>query len=100
MFFRRYPWAPALDRLEEVGLAVGDREHDDADVGQLRLDPPRGLETAHDRHRDVHQDDVGQQVSRQSQTLLAVARLSHDLEVLLADEQVGQPGAEQGVVVD
>ena len=57
-----------------------------------------GLDAVEHRHGDVHEHDVGPQLGRQAQGLLAVGRLADDLEPLLL-HRAAQPLAEHAVVV-
>ena len=52
------------------------------------------------RHAHVHQHDVGHQVLRLLDGLLAVGRLPDELEVVLVAEDHLEPPAEQRMVVD
>ena len=56
------------------------REHDDGDARLGAVDQPGGLHAVEDRHGDVHQHDVGQQLLGQAERLLAVGRLPDDVE--------------------
>jgi len=50
-------------------------------------------------HRDVHQDDVGRQLLRELHGLLAVARVTHDRDPLVAAEDRLESLGEETVIV-
>jgi hypothetical protein len=94
------PGRARLDGVVEIGFLVADRQHDDLGAGGDLLDGGACLDPAPLGHPHIHQDDVGQQVGGLLDGLGAVARLPHDLDVLLGREHDLQAPAEQGVVVD
>ena len=59
----------------------------------------RRLEAAHTRHLQVHQDHVDRLGERQGDGFLTVARLTGDLDVLLALEQHAQSGSHERLIV-
>src|SRR6266511_2673802 len=88
-----------LDGVVEVGLLVGDRQHEDLGVGDEVLDGLGRLDAAAPRHADVHQHHVGHQLLGLVDGLGAVAGLSDDLDVVLLLEHHLEATAEQRVVV-
>ena len=62
-------------------------------------DPPGRLEPVELGHADVHQDDGRVEARRLVDRLEPVARLGHDLDVLLAGEQHAEAGADHRLVV-
>src|SRR3954453_1215776 len=88
-----------VERAEDA-LAVRERrEHDDAGVGVRVDDALRGLDAVHDRHRQVHEDDVRPGVAGERDRLRAVRGRPDDLDVAGAVEQLGEPGPHDGVVL-
>ena len=74
-------------------------EHHDLGIGHLIADPRRGLRSVHDRHGEVHQDDVGLEGYRELERLAAVRRLGDDLEVRAGGQKGLEPGADEVMVV-
>ena len=62
-------------------------------------DAPGRLEPVELGHADVHQDDRRIEARRLVDRLEPVARLGHDLDVLLAGEQHAKAGADHRLVV-
>src|SRR5205085_6533808 len=87
--------------LEDVLVEVERGEDDDAHARQalITADDARGLEPVHARHTDVHEEDVGARPPRHAHGLLAVARLTHDLEVVLCAEQGAKAGTHESLIV-
>ena len=67
-----------------------DRHDDDRGVGHLLGQDLGRLDAVHDRHVDVHQDDVGAQLAGLLHPLLAVGGGAHDLDVGLEGQQLLQ----------
>ena len=82
--------------LDELGLAER-REHDDR-ADPLLADLLGGGDAVHDRHLDVHDDDVGLELDGHLDGLLAVAGLADDLVAGLA-EHLGEVEADDGLVL-
>ena len=78
-------------------LVVGGDEDDLGGVGAEGLDD---VETGHLRHLDVEEDEVGAEGDDPLDRLLAVAALADDLDVGLLLEEVAEPLAREGLVVD
>jgi hypothetical protein len=89
-----------LDRLVEVGLLVGDRQHHDLRARHDVLDRGAGLDPGAARHPHVHQDDVGEQGRGLGHRFGAVGRLADHLDVRLLAEDHLETTAEERVVVD
>src|SRR5688572_16103388 len=71
-----------VDRLEDP-LAVGERrEHDDGDVGLLRLYAPRRLDTVDGGHLEVHEHDIWALAGAERDDRLAVGCLSDELDAV------------------
>ncbi len=79
-----------------IGI-VGGHQDDRGRAGVL--DVPRGLNTAHLRHLDIHQDEIGLQLLREGHGLLTIACLTHDLEAQAVQNATGG-ASKQLVVVD
>ena len=87
-----------MERVEHLVLAGRDREHQYARI-RIAVDDLRDrLDAAHDRHRQVHHDDVGLELGGERNGGPAVCRLARDLEPL-ALEQPAEPAPEERVVV-
>ncbi len=97
--FSRYPHAPAIDRVHDVGVLVGDGQDDDARERRDRGDLPRRFDAALPRHLEIHEDDVGRVLLDQPHGFVAVDGLADDLDVLLF-EQRPQTCSKQVMVVD
>ena len=90
----------ALAEQPYAQLVVGLRgQHDDGDRVQLGPCAERAHErvAAHDRHHHVAQDDVGLELERPLQALLAVERRR---DAVVRGETVDQEAAHLGVVLD
>ena len=86
------------DRLEQVVLLLGDREHDDGDIRLGLADPAGGLQPSHPGHPDVHEHELGQEGVDEGDRLRAIRGLPDHL-VAPGVEQGGHAVAEEGVVV-
>jgi signal transduction histidine kinase len=89
----------ATDRREEVLFRSRGRQDDHLALGRRVADLGQCFQPAHPRHREVEQDELRPELSRQLDRLLAVARLADDGEVVLL-EQRSERLARDGVVVD
>src|SRR4051794_25642547 len=89
-----------LDRVEEGVLVLRLGEHDDPAGRQLALDPLGRLDAARCREREVHQDDVGGGLERTVDGAARVVGFGDDLEVALVAEDVRDPHAKEGVIID
>ncbi len=58
------------------------------------------LDAAGRREREVHEDDVRRRLERPIDRAARVVGLADDLEVVFLAEDVGNPDAKEGVVVD
>ena len=86
------------DHPVDVGVVAvrGKDEHLGAGTGGEDL--PRGLEAVEQRHRDVHDDDVGPERG-QLHRLPAVVGFADDLDLAVGKEQGAQALADDRVVV-
>ena len=80
-----------------LGKAAQDQHRQ---VGRARLDARQRIDAALAGHADVEQDHVDLALAHDVQRLAAVGRLGHDAEVGLVGEELAQPGANHGMVVD
>jgi hypothetical protein len=62
-------------------------------------DLPGGLDAVHDRHPDVHQDDIGPGPAGLGDGLGAGAGLADDGETLGGADDAAEPGPDQGLIV-
>ncbi|GAB2998117.1 hypothetical protein GCM10017788_26000 [Amycolatopsis acidiphila] len=62
--------------------------------------PCDGLDAAHARHPQVHEDHVDVVLLGEAHRFGTVARFADDVELVVATEQAPQPVAQDGVVVD
>jgi hypothetical protein len=60
----------------------------------------RGLETVHDGHPDVHQDDIGLGLDDEVDGVRSVGGAVDDVEVGGRIEEYAESGPQQGLVVD
>jgi hypothetical protein len=75
------------ERLEDVFVEVEGRQHEDTGgVLAPRDQSARGLDAVHARHPDIHDHDVGLELSRPGEGLLAVGSLADHLEIVLRVE--------------
>ena len=78
-------------------LVPGQRHH--ADIGELPLEMPGGLDPVHLRHPDIHQDDIRMRLGREREHLFSARGLPHDLDLVRLEQ--GHEGlSELGIVVD
>jgi hypothetical protein len=98
---QKKPAGPQAEGLEQVLVELEGSEHDDLDPFEFGVgeDHPDRLQAVHDRHPDVHEDDVGEVRAGQPDRLGAVGRLADDLHVLGAFEQAAKAGPDQLLVV-
>ncbi len=96
---QQVPRRPGLDRVVEVLLLIGDRQHEDLGGGDLVLDRLGRLDAGGAGHPHVHQHQVGDVLLGEGDDLLAVVGLGHDVDVGLGFEDHEQAPAEQRVVV-
>lgn len=75
-------------------------QRNDLDVSQFRPDCGCGADPVHHRHQQIHEDDVGQQVSRQFDGLLTVGSLANHLELVLGVEEHPKALTHDAVIVD
>src|SRR5437667_12798234 len=83
-----------------VLVAVIGGEHDYAGVGELIEDRSGRGEPVHDRHAEIHEDDVGAKFAILLERFLTVRRLSDHLEVRFGREESDHTGPDAGMVVD
>ncbi len=93
--------APGFDLQGLVDVAVlrGRAEEDNPGLRSQTPDPACGLEAAHARHRDVHEDDVGVELNRLGDCLVRRARLGDHSEARLQLQAFGQCLSHQGMVI-
>src|SRR6185312_15087056 len=94
------PGGAGREGLAHVRGVVLHREHQDARVGRLDPDLGRGVDPARAWHDHVEEDDIGRELARQLDGLLAVAGLADRLEVVLALQEQAQARPDHRVVVD
>src|SRR5690554_496671 len=87
-----------LQRLDHHGLLAHRGAHDDLRVGIDLHDLLDGVDAVHDRHRNVHGDDVGLQLLVELHGLLAVGRFARHHKAFLF-QQVAQRRAHEGGIV-
>src|SRR5262249_20265275 len=93
------PRGACLNGLQDVGIAVVGREHENADVGMSLADPGRGGDAVDLWHSQVHEDDLGTKPARQVDGLSAGARLADNVEVRLRSEHGAQARAHDEMVI-
>src|SRR6185503_9086440 len=89
-----------VERGEDAALVGERRQDDDLRVRVGVLDALRGLHAVGAVHLQVHQHDVRAQRARGLDRLLAARDGADDVEVLDAAQQLDEPLAHDGVVVD
>src|SRR5207248_3211349 len=89
------------ERLEHilVHLERGQDQHAQPRQGSISHDSPSRFETINAGHTDVHQHHVGALLSSPADGLLAVGRLSHDLDIGGRTEKHLEPGAHERLIV-
>jgi hypothetical protein len=75
-------------------------QHEDACWTPGGDDAASCLQPVKPGHSNVHQDDVGAQLSRDGDGLVAVGRLAYHGQVELGTKDHRETGAEQALVVD
>src|SRR5262249_14334071 len=88
------------DRLEKILFLVADRQHDDLRARRDLLHRAARLDAAAAWHPDIHQDNVGQRLTRLLDRLRPVACLTDELDVVLLGQDHLQAPAEEGMVID
>ena len=76
-----------------------DREQDDLDVGVVAAQTFQSFQSAESRHGDVQYRYIGTERLDRGQNFLAVAGLSHHLEILLGFQETTQSFPHDAVVV-
>ena len=89
---------PGPQRREDVLVQVEGGQDERTDVA-ARGDPPGGLDAVHDRHPDVHQDDVGTGPPGRLHRLRAVARLADHGEAGRGRDDPAETHPDQCLVV-
>jgi signal transduction histidine kinase len=89
----------AADRREQVLLRVGGGQHDDLALRRLVADAREGGQAVHAGHGQVEEDEIGLELARRGDRLLAARRVPDHLEALLR-EKGGESIPRQGMVVD
>ena len=86
----------------ERRLLVADRLGEDHDrrTGRPRRDLGEGREAVDARHREVEDDDVGPELGRERDRLVAAARLTDDLERVGLGERRAEQRTHRRRVVD
>jgi bifunctional DNase/RNase len=90
---------PGEQGVDDVALLERPGEHDHGQARAQGEHLARGLDPAHPRHREVHEDHVGPAGVDRDDRLVTRRRLAHDVDPVLA-QQGRESRAEQGVVVD
>ena len=70
--------------LDELLLAESREEHDGGDVALVQL--LGGADAVELRHLDIHDDEVGAQLGRQSDRGLSITGLTDDIEAVVAED--------------
>src|SRR5262249_58356175 len=83
-----------------VFVGPGGRQPDDFRVGRGLADARKGLEPVDPRHREVEQDEVGQQAPRELDRLLAVLGLAGDREAVPLEQRRKRSPRDRVVVDD
>src|SRR5919201_4718867 len=86
------------DRSQEVLVGPGRREHDALASRRRLAQPGERVEPAHARHREIEQDEIGEQGAGRLDRIGAVGRLADDAEAVLL-QQRRERAAGQGMVV-
>ena len=82
-------------------LVVETRERDDAGLRAMRANLPRRLDAVEPGHPDVHEHDVGLELSRERNGGLAVGRFAHDLDLwMIREDRANEPTCLVRVVAD
>src|SRR5699024_6349871 len=94
------PVGPGLECVEQVGLVLTHREHDDTHLGYCGADTGACLWPGGDRHHHVHEHHVGFGLTGEADGFLPVPGFPHHCDVGLGGEDGHKATSEQGVVVD
>ena len=86
------------DRLEEVLVRTGRREHDDLALGRGLANVGEGTQTVHAGHGQIEEDEPRTQPTSLLDRFLAVGRLPDDVEAVLSQER-RKSLAREGVIV-
>ena len=74
------------------------REDEDGCLGGLLLDAAGRVDAVEARHREIHQDDVGAEAHGSGEGLVAVGRLTDDLDAALGREERDEALADDCVI--
>ena len=88
-----------LNRLLDVFIQLGCREHQHAHVRPGGAQRAQGLQPAHPGHAHIHQHDIGGIGPVFFDRLLAVLRLGHDGEVVVEAQHGGQAHPHHRMVI-
>jgi hypothetical protein len=90
---------PRLHGVHEHPLLGVGGEDEHARFGELRLDPPRGLYAVQNGHRDVHEHEVGLELSAAGLGLQSVLGLSDYHQCVVVSQGGTHCYPHQGVIV-
>ena len=93
------PGSAGPERIHDVVIEVECRQHHHAGRGELRKQPPGGLDPVQHRHADVHQHEVGPGPERALDGLAPVGCLGDDLDIGLGVEDEPEAAAHERLVV-
>ncbi len=82
-----------------VLVAVIGGEHDYPGVGELVENRSGRGKPVHDRHAEIHQDDVGTKFAILLECFLTVRRLTDHLQIGFGREECHETGADEWMVV-
>ncbi|MNP23896.1 hypothetical protein D3C76_1166240 [compost metagenome] len=89
-----------LHQAGREGIFLADGDHHDAHVRLAAQQLAGRLEAADARHLQIHQHDIGVQLTGQLQRGLARFGLANDLQALYVGKHAGNTGANQIVIID
>ena len=78
----------------------GAGQGDDFNFGVLLLDDPDGFDAVHDRHEQIHQDDIRLELRGEFHRLLAVCCFADDLQIAVYLQKQAQSLSHDGMIID
>jgi len=98
--FGKVTHGAGLVQARGKGVVVQHRQRNHLGIGQQAHHAPCGLDAAHPRHIDVHQDDVGSGLACNLKGRIPVGCFAHDIHITRFLQDSADAGSYQLMVVD
>lgn len=99
IFFENVSVNSPADRLTEVLMTVVHCQKKDADPRIVFFDDFQSLEAVHDRHREVHENDVAGDLLEEVEQFLSVSGFTNNMESRIIRDQLSQSETEDGMII-